>query len=385
MHEKNLKNCIKIGVDARNIYRHERRGTGKNLIDLYERIARIRPDWKIMMYHDRRISEDPFEDISNIFKTHIPVKGYRWHIWQELMLPLMTIKDRLDLLHCPAQLAPAWKPVPTIVTIHDIIPLRFPEGTSFSDRNRIQHNISRSLKSAAKILTVSKFSRKDLCDYFKVTDEKIEVLYWAPEDNCRPSPEADTLRVRRQYEINGSYAFAYGATDPRKNTKNLIHAFGRWVKEGGKGKLVLAGIRPENEAPFRSEAENSGILEQVIFCGFVPEDDIPALLTGADCLVFPSIYEGFGLPMVDAMACGTPIIAADNTCLPEIGGDAALYIDPFSVEKISEGIGKVMGNIERQKQMRTDGLKQVQKFTWNKTAQTVVNIFESVLNRKNQS
>lgn len=373
---------IHIGVDARTIYRKERRGTGKSLIDLYIRIAKIRQDWEFIMYYDRKISEDPFSGMQNIRQTYIPMRGHRWHIWQQVILPLMTMKDRLALLHCPAQLSPVWKPVPTIVTVHDIIPLRFTEGISNLERVRIQRNIRKTLKSATKVLTVSEFSRQDLCNYFKVTNKKVETIHWAPEDNCQPSSKAEILRIRQKYFIDGPYAFAYGAIDPRKNTKRLIRAFAMWIKGGGKGKLAIAGIRPENEKLFREEAENSGIIEQVVFCGFVPEADIPPLLTGAECLVFPSIYEGFGLPMVDAMACGTPIIAADNTCLPEIGGDAALYINPFSAESIAEGIGTVMGNIGLQKQMKNIGFKQVQKFTWDKTAQTIINVFENVLNRK---
>lgn len=370
---------IRIGIDARTVFCPERRGTGKNLVDLYQRMASARPDWEFIVYYERQGFENPYSGIRNIIPRRLTMSGSRWDLWQNLRLPLAAKLDGVDLLHCPAQYAPWLKLTRTVVTVHDIIPLRFPGN--YGDVRSIAQRLRRSLSVADAVMSVSQYSKRDIVDYFNADPEKISVITWAPEDESRVAMAADIAAVRKKYATGETYLFTFGATDPRKNTERVIRAFARWKNGGGDGRLVISGIRQSHEGPFREEARACGIESDVVFCGFVPDEEIPALLGGAACLLFASLYEGFGLPLLDAMACGVPIIASQTTSLPEVAEKAALYCDPESEESIAEAIGRFMMSEDLRTELRVAGLERVKEFTWDRTAGQVLEVFERVLSQ----
>ncbi|AJF06508.1 glycosyltransferase family 4 protein [Geoalkalibacter subterraneus] len=370
---------ITIGVDARTVFCPERRGTGKNLVDLYPRIAELRPDWQFVMYYEQEGFADPFSGIANISKKRIRMKGARWNLWENLRLPLAARSDKVDLLHCPAQSMPRLKLIPIIATIHDIIPLRFDAGGGGNAFKKSERVIRNSLLRSDAVLTVSHFSKSDMSDYFRVNGENIHVLTWAPDSQLCIATTGEIEQVRKKYGINKPYLFTFGATDPRKNTFRVIEAFARMKQNDVDGQLVISGIRDDRSAVYRQKAIAFGVEDDVVFCGFAPDSEIPALLCGAEGLVFASLYEGFGLPLIDAMACNTPALASNVTSLPEVAGDAVLYCDPLSVDSIACGMTEIMTCEKTRARLREQGAKKVKEYTWERTAKTVLNVFEKVL------
>jgi len=381
------KENITIGVDARTVFSPERRGTGKNLVDLYRQLAKLSPEWRFVMYYEREGYENPFADIPNIEICRLRCKGARWNLWEELALPWAAKRRGLDILHCPAQTAPRWKPVPTVVTVHDIIPLRMDDGTPAKQRLRLEKNIRRTMQSATHVFTVSEFSRQDIMDCFGHTGENLSVLYWAPDRQVRQVSPDEIERVLNRYQVAGEYVFAFGSTSPRKNTPLVIDAFAEYVRRNPdtRVKLLLSGIRSERfQSHFLSQVKALGLTDHVKNLGFVDDEEIPALLSGASLLLFMSLYEGFGLPLLDAMACGTPILCSDVSSLPEVAGRAAEYADPNSVSDMASSLERLLSDSERRAELSRLGRERVAGFTWEATARAVVSTFETVMSGRHR-
>jgi len=371
-----------LAVDARNICRRQRRGTGKNLIDLYRHLAAARPDWRIVMFHQVDGPDDPFAGVANVERRRIDIKGDRWGFWQRLRLPMAVRRVRADVLHCPANTAPRRGGAPMVVTIHDLIPLAGPAGASKAGR-RWRANVAAAAARAVAILTPSAFSRQQVVSTFGVSVDKITVNPWAPDTGCRRVTDpAELSRVRSAYglEADRPYVFGFGGADPRKNTAAVLDAWAAMPGAArGRAALLLVGIQPEALARFRRQAERAGLNGSCRLHGFAAEEDIPALLSGAAALCYPSRSEGFGLPILDAFACGTPVLTGNTTSLPEVAGDAAMQVDPADVRAIADGLAGLLTDPALAAELAARGRRRVEQFTWPACAERAAGVFEKAM------
>ena len=369
---------MRVGIDARTVYAATRRGTGKNLIDLYSTLATRHPSWEFVMFHQASADNDPFAQFANVRQRRIDIRGDRWNLWQDVRLPLAARADKLDVLHCPANTAPRLSLTPTVLTVHDLIPQEMaPDATSTHSWLR---RVARSAQAARRIVTPSQYSRRTILRHLAVPAEKITVNHWAADRRChRIENPATIASVREKYGLpaSGPYVLAFGAADPRKNTATLLQAWARLrLSRALHGAILLVvGLQNEALATFERMLKEISIARgSCLLRGFADEQDIPALLSGATALCYPSRSEGFGLPILDAFACGTPVITSCTTSLPEVAGGAAILIDPHDPEAIRRAIVEVLTSEECQQQLRTAGYKRLESFSWDRCAATAAGV-----------
>jgi len=289
---------------------------------------------------------------------------------------------RPDLYHATHYVLPAALPCPVVATIHDVIHLLYPDFLP----NRLallyaQRMIRRTLTRAERIITVSQNTRGDLLDFFDVEPEKIEVIYNGVEEVFRqPLPADDVDRWLRHLGVTRPYLLFVGNPKPHKNLDNVVKAYARARKlRNFNAPLVCVGARRTAEFKIRQRAEQLGITESIHLLGHVAQEALPALYQGADLFLYPTLYEGFGLPVVEAMASGVAVITSNTSALKEIAEGYAYLVDPLDVEKMAEGIVHCMGDLARRQQLAELGRRRARDFVWRRTARATLEAYCAVL------
>ena len=372
---------MRVGVDMRAVYQLRRRGTGKNLLDLYTMLARMQPDWQFVMFHRGRSGDDPFEQFENVESCKIDIPGDRLNLWQQIRLPLAARWAGVDVLHCPASTAPRWPIVPMVVTIHDLIPLDSDTGEKAASRWR--RNVIRAAKNSRRIITPSQFTRENLVNRLHVPSDKVVVSHWAPDRGCQRVTDADRLAcIRSQYGLDAGrpYVFGFGAADPRKNTRGILTAWARLPAAMRQAyQLLLVGVDETAMGPLRAQAQQLGIADSCVLAGFADEADLPAIVSGATAMCYPSLSEGFGLPILDAFVCRTAVLTSSTTSLPEVAGDAAVLVAPDDPGAIADGLMRLLDDEALRAQLIARGAERVETFTWAACGRRVSAVLEEAV------
>jgi glycosyltransferase involved in cell wall biosynthesis len=287
-----------------------------------------------------------------------------------------------DLIHVPYWAGPLWARLPTVVTVHDLIPMLLPAYSGGTLVKLYTRLVARSVRRAALILTDSHASRKDILTHLGVPPERVEAIPLAAGERYRPvRDEAALEEVREKYALPSRYLLYLGGFEVRKNLSAILRAYARLDPRDVA--LVIAGRLPTRTSDVvqdpRPLAAELGIAEQVRFCGWVDEEDKPALYGGALAFLFPSTYEGFGLPPLEAMSCGTPVIVSDRASLPEIAGDAGLYVAPDDVDGLAQAMHKLASDPDLRQALSRAALAQSARFTWPQTARATLAAYHRTL------
>jgi glycosyltransferase involved in cell wall biosynthesis len=299
-----------------------------------------------------------------------------WHR-ARLPIPVELLTGRLDVFYSPDFVLPPTLPgTRTLLTVHDLSFLHYPDHFVPKLVRYLERVVPRSVARADRVLADSQATRSDLVQHLDVAPHKVEVLYSGVDARFRPQPEpGERERVRARYGLGERpYVLAVGTLQPRKNYTGLIRAFGR-LPTTRQVRLVIAGGRGWLHEPIEAEvARHSG---RVQLLGFVEDGDLPALYRGAELFAFPSFYEGFGLPVLEAMACGVPVVCSNVSSLPEVAGDAALAVDPHDEAALVEALRRGLEDAERRRGMVERGLEQAARFTWDRAAHQLRAAFEA--------
>lgn len=302
-------------------------------------------------------------------------------IWRCGVLPRKLKKRELDIVHDPYDTGPlSFKmPFKKIITIHDISPFIYPH--TFPPIKVLLNKvlISRTL-NADKIIADSNSTKQDLICYFNTREEKIRVILLAADEKFEPLNNGEIDEIRQNYNLNFPFILYVGALEARKNIVTLIRAFYKLKKKGIKHKLVITGKKGWKYKEIFKTINNLNLQKDVVFTGYVPEDDLPALYNAADLFVYPSIYEGFGLPPLEAMACGTPAITSNTSSLPEVVGVGGIMVDPYDVDGLADAMHKVLTNDGLREDMIKKGLERAKMFSWEKCAKETLEVYEEVYN-----
>ncbi|MBA2679278.1 MAG: glycosyltransferase family 4 protein [Ktedonobacteraceae bacterium] len=309
-------------------------------------------------------------------------------MWEQFTGPAAVHKAGMDLFHVPYFAPPLLPRTPTIVTIHDVIPLRLPAYQPNGRVKAYMNLVARAAWRASMIITVSEHAKQDIIEVLKLPAERIRVIYEAAGEEYQPVIDSGKLaEAQARYEVGDRYIFYLGGLDQRKNVPQLIRAFAQVYQQVGDPnlRLLIAGNPDKQKGPFfpdpRPVAAELGITEQVKY-HFIAEEDKAAMYSGASLFVFPSLYEGFGLPPLEAMGCGAPVVCSNRTSLPEVVGDAALSVDPNDIQALVEAMWSVLTNSDLRADLRMRSLKRAQQFSWQKTASETVAVYEEVLVRR---
>jgi glycosyltransferase involved in cell wall biosynthesis len=292
--------------------------------------------------------------------------------------PLAVGRQKADLLHMTTYVTPPWSPCPMVVTIHDLSFLEYPHAFSWRVRTMLTTLVPGSVKRAARVIAVSEWTKQDLIRRYGLPPDKIVVTPEAPPPGF--TRLSDAQRLPLPPGVVEPFVLAVGNLEPRKNLRRLIEAFGLGVREHGfLGQLVLVGQAHMRAGDARLAAREAGVESRVVFTGFVTQDNLALLYNRASLFVYPSLYEGFGLPPLEAMACGCPVLASNVTAMPEVLGDAALLVNPLSVAALAEGMMAVLSRPELAANLREKGLTRAAGYSWKATAAATREVYAQVL------
>ncbi|HEY68129.1 MAG TPA: glycosyltransferase family 4 protein [Thermoflexia bacterium] len=300
-----------------------------------------------------------------------------WHR-ARLPIPVEAITGPLDVFYSPDfVLPPTRRTTRTLLTVHDLSFLRYPEAFVPKLRRYLMRVVPRSVARANLVLADSAHTRSDIVSLLGVPPDKVQVLYSGVHPRFRPQPEpGEAERIRARYGLDERpYVLSVGTVQPRKNYVRLIRAFARLEPNA---QLVIAGGRGWLYEDIFAEAEKHSNCVRAL--GFVGEADLPALYRNAALFAFPSLYEGFGLPVLEAMACGVPVVCSHTSSLPEVAGDAALLVDPLDTDGLAKAMARVLEDAELRREMIARGLEQAARFTWERAARQLLGTFEVIRN-----
>jgi len=383
---------MRIGIDARSIGNAEV-GPGIYTRQLIDRLSRAAPDWEFLLYGTRWEEGTFFPGGANVRRRPLGLRGGRRIgnlVFEQVLLPDALVRDSCDLLWSPAFVLPVRRRPPQVVTMHDAVPLLFTRGMSFPRRLVYRPLLRVNARQADRILTVSHSSARDLERVLGVDPAKVRVIPNGCDERFTPPgcTEAPALHaLLAQLGIEAPYLLFTGGLLPRKNVHGLLEAFARVISRD-RGEhlrtLVLTGKTDHGGNSgyvrrLRERGEGLGIAERLRFVGFRCREEIRLLYGGALVSADPSFYEGFGFPLVESMACGCPVVASDRSSMPEVAGDAALLVDPDSVDEIARAIEEIACSPALRAEMRTRGILRARSFSWETSAQQTLEVFCEVL------
>ena len=372
-----------IAIDAHSVGARLA-GNESYAINLIEALAQIDSINQYTLFVTRREAVDRFSGRWPNFSVsqtlpHTPL------VRIPLTLSAALRRNPVDVLHVQFT-APPMSPCPFVVSIHDLSFEHLPQ--TFKRRSRIQLRLTvrNSARRAAHILALSESARQDIIETYGISPERVTMIPLAAPAHFAPVTDAkDLQRVRHTYGIDGDYILSVGSIQPRKNLTRLVRAFAslRHERTGVKlPKLVLVGKKGWLYDETLRAIQESGFGNEILLTGYVPEADLPALYSGAICFVYASYFEGFGLPPLEAMKCGTPVIVGNQTSLPEVVGDAGLLVDPFDEAEITSALAQLIDNRDLRDKLRRKGLKRADTFSWHETARQTLEVYKQVAGGK---
>jgi glycosyltransferase involved in cell wall biosynthesis len=377
---------MRVGINAQ-FWDRAATGSGQYLRNLVPALEQASDD-EYLLIGPRRIAVSGPRP-GNEYLASTPFDGYSEKAaklyFEQIAFPRLCRELELDLAHVPYFASPLLPPLPTVVTVHDLIPIVLPAYRGSLLVRLYTGLVAAAARRAQLILTDSESSRRDILARLGVPAERVRVIYLAPGADYLPVTDRARLEMtRRKYRLPEQFILYLGGFDRRKNVQGLLQAYkSAGVSPGQKYPLVLAGRLPTKESALfpnlRRIIAQLELEEAVVPIGWVAEEDKPALYTLASLFVYPSFYEGFGLPVLEAMACGTPVVVSRAASLPEIVGEAGLLVDPQGVTQIGRAIVSVLSDETLRRELREKGLAQARRFSWQKTAQQTLAAYREVL------
>jgi len=363
-----------IGIDASRAVADRRTGTENYSLHLIQAMLDQGRGHQLRLYFNQPPPADLFP--LGVEKRYLPFP----RLWTHLRLSREMIRRAPNLLFVPSHVLPVVHPKRSVVTVHDLGYQYYPQAHTLSQNLYLRWSTRHNARAAARILADSEATRQDLIRYYGTPRSKIVVVYPGRDETLAPVTDPGALAaVHARYELSGPYFLYVGTLHPRKNLLRLVQAFASFLQSKTSDlQLVLAGQKGWLYQDILAQVRKLGLTDRVVFTGYIPHDDLPALLSGARAFVYPSLYEGFGLPVLEAMACATPVVCSNVSSLPEVTGDAALLVDPLDVEAIAGALASTAADEELCRELVARGSKQMQRFSWRRCAREALEVLEDV-------
>jgi glycosyltransferase involved in cell wall biosynthesis len=367
---------VRIGIDARKLHDF---GIGTYIRNLLRQLARLDRQTEFVVF----CRAEDRETLGSLGENFRPVEesAPNYSIAEQIRIPLAIRREGVTLFHAPHYVLPPLVQCRSVVTIHDCIHLMFPQY--LPNRLALQYartSISLAARRATRVLTVSESSKRDILRFVDTDSSKIQVIYNAYDERFGVEPrEEDVVRVRERYQLHDEFVLYAGNVKPHKNLERLIVAFDLVRKRGlDRLKLVLIGDEISKYAALRRAVHQHQLHKYVRFLGYLPEETLAVMYRLAGVFVFPSLYEGFGLPPLEAMASGTPVVTSNVSSLPEVAGDAAILVDPHDPYAIADGISRLLTDEKLRRELRMKGLARARQFSWEDSVRRVHAIYQEV-------
>lgn len=369
---------MKIGIEARWIA-YEKTGFGNYALHLLRHLSCSDRDNDYTVYTNSSCSDETIFGNRN-FSSVVLDAAPGWYKHVRLPLDLVRQRRELDLFHFLYNSPPLFFPCAYVLTIHDLSYRYVPRMISRKDYLSINVQLPLTARKARKIIAVSENTRADIVKFLKIPEQRIEVIHEGVGPEYLPVTDpAAMARVRKRYDLPERYLLYVGTYLPHKNIDTLLLAYRELLLQGATlCKLVLAGKKGRNYQRIAKRVAELDLEGHVVSPGFVAEEDLPPLYSMSEMFVFPSLYEGFGLPILEAAACGVPVIASSASCHREIGGDAALYFPPTDYRALARCICDISGSADLQGKLKARGVERVRSFSWERMAERTRKVYEEI-------
>ncbi len=369
---------MNIGINALSI-RNQYAGIGVYTINLIKALSQIDRTNRYVLflnpenYHGFKVEQDNFENVL----AHAPF--HKYYMWEQIYLPFVLKKKKIDILHGPRNVLPLLCKIKSVVTIHDLAFLLFPEIIQSRPLNYWPLFVKRSAIKADHIISVSESTKKDIVRLYNISEHKITVIHEACNNSFKRIEDESALkRISQKYGLPARYILYVGTIEPRKNLNVVLEVMDILNKYNLNIKLVIVGKKGWLYAGFYDTLQRLGLENNVIFTGYIPAEDLPGIYNLAKIFVYPSKYEGFGLPLLEAMSCGVPVIASNVPSIPEVLGDAGILVGHDDPKEFAHKIYELLTDKEISAKMSSKGFERIKFFSWEKVAKETRKVYERV-------
>lgn len=375
---------MKIGIEGQRLFRQKKHGMDIVALELIRRLAQFDPSTEYVIFVKEDIDKSCIAESANVKIKILPSTSYPW--WEQVLLPRAAYDEGCDLLHCTSNTAPIASRIPLITTIHDIIYLEkvalFNKGGTLYQRFGNMYRrfvVPPVARKSKRVVTVSEFEKKNIREVLNPGD-KLRVIYNGVGNHFRKiTDQAGLDKARKAYHLPERFIFFLGNTDPKKNTANVLKAFALY-KQKYNDDLFL--VMPDyDEAALQEllrQTIKPEIRSHIVMTGYVPNEELPYIINQCVLMLYPSLRESFGIPILEGMACGVPVITSNSSSMPEIAGDAALMVEPSDPNDILRAIEQVIYDPDQAAVLSEKGIQRARQFSWDKMAEAYIALYKEV-------
>jgi glycosyltransferase involved in cell wall biosynthesis len=377
---------MRIGIEGQRIFRRNKHGMDIVAVELIRNLQKIDTENEYTVFVRPDEDEQVISETGN-FRI-VKLDGGSYPLWEQVVLPRAAIKAACQVLHCTSNTAPVNTSIPLVVTLHDIIymeksyaKLMTGKGSAYQKLGNVYRRavVPRVIARSRQIVTVSEFEKNRIGEFFHLQeDTRLSFVYNGVSDHFRRISDGEELsRIREKYNLPDRFFLFLGNTDPKKNTAGTIKAFAGLVSKAGHGvKLVITDYSRAELERILTGTGNPGLMQDIVAAGYVLNADLPAVYSLSEAFLYTSFRESFGIPILEAMSCETPVITSTTSSMPEVAGNAALFTNPFQPMEITEAMWKLMNEPSLKETLVAEGLKQASKFSWKAMAEHLLTVYQ---------
>lgn len=381
------KTRMKIGIEGQRLFRTKKHGMDMVALELIQNLQKIDTENEYVIFVKPDEDSSCLKETSN-FKI-VELGGGPYPTWEQFALPKAAREHGCDILHCTSNTAPINTKIPLVITLHDIIYLEsisiFKKGGTWYQKMGNMYRryvVPKNAKQSKKIITVSKFEKDRIKTFFGYPedDQRLVAVYNGVSEYFTPiDDQAELKRVKDLYKLPDEFIFFLGNTDPKKNTPNVLKAYSDYLKQSDKKiPLLMLDFGADYLEDILADVGATDLMEHIILSGYIKNTDLPAIYNLCNLFLYPSLRESFGIPILEAMRSGAPVITSNTSSMPEISGGKAHIVDPYKPKEITDGIIKIMNDENYRQQLKKDGIEQAKKFSWKTMAEEVLDLYKDI-------
>ncbi|MCT4630353.1 glycosyltransferase family 1 protein [Winogradskyella sp.] len=384
---------MKIGIEGQRLFRVKKHGMDMVALELIKNLQQIDKVNEYVIFVKPDEDSSVLEETDN-FKI-VELEGGLYPLWEQIALPKAAKAHGCDVLHCTSNTAPIFSDIPIVTTLHDIIYMEKSylqilksSATPYQKFGNIYRKmiVPKVMKKSRMVITVSNYEKERISEFFRLEDDhKLSAVYNGVGNHFRPVTDKTELnRIKEKYNLPEKFFFFLGNTDPKKNTKGTLKGVSDFLKKSSSDyKLVMLDYDKAELNKILEDIGDPKMMDKIVLTGYVKNTDLPAIYSLCEIFLYPSLRESFGIPILEAMACGVPVITSNTSSMPEVSGGASYLVNPFKSEEITTAIETVLQNAELKNDLVEKGLSQHKKFSWANSAQEVLNLYNQLqLERK---
>jgi glycosyltransferase involved in cell wall biosynthesis len=379
---------MKIGIEGQRLFRKKKHGMDMVALELIRNLQEIDHENEYVVFVKPDEDDAVLKETAN-FKI-VPLEGGFYPLWEQFALPKAARNEGCEILHCTSNTAPVNTGIPLVVTLHDIIYMESGyakilngSGTPYQKFGNAYRKlvVPQIIKKSRKIITVSHFEKNRIGEFFGIKgDNRLTAVYNGVSEHFKPvTDELELHRVKEKYHLPDNFFFFLGNTDPKKNTPGTLKAFSDFINQTNSNYYLVMLDYDHNELEkLLEDIGDESLINRIILTGYVINTDLPSIYCQSEVFLYPSLRESFGIPMLEAMACGVPVITSNTSSMPEVAGTAAYIIDPFKPEEITAALIKILNDKNLKAGLISKGYEQAAKFSWKAMAESVLGIYREI-------